>query len=574
MSKFWLIACFIFFYTPLFSQKSSFSESFLASQAIIESKFYDNLNYEKTLGQCDSLYKSAKNNLERGVALRIKAQLLINSSNDIHIKDIALPIALESCKILLKESDDKALKMIFLVLSNVYIAEYKVKQSTKKELLFAKYSMILSKNPGFRPKIDFKDAYSDRYASKDELMQHIKLVESKIISKTDYRSKMYRSHTLAGKYFFATDNFDISDKLFKKALSYADSCNDQAFKFIILRSYIDIATKAKRYEIAIVAGEMGLKLPYIKNNELRKGPFANLLYLAYKGAGNLKKAYEYKDISIEIADKLHRETEQKRNQLLLERNLDLEKQNLLQAEVDKQKNTKWILGIYLAVLLIGLCILLFYYRNLKKKNKEISEAMLKGQTIERKRVAMDLHDNLGSTLSALWMSLDAMDTSRLSQNEKTVYLNLHHNLEKAYNDVRLLAHNLLPQEFEEKGLVYTLGSFVENLNASTHIKFELDISPKDLNLPKNIEFELYSICLELGNNILKHSKAQNAKIRLIKEQRQVTLKIEDDGIGRRSEKQGGRGLKNVETRVNTIEGKWRSFSGENQGLVHEISIEV
>ncbi|MCP9769216.1 hypothetical protein EGI22_14960, partial [Lacihabitans sp. LS3-19] len=101
---------------------------------------------------------------------------------------------------------------------------------------------------------------------------------------------------------------------------------------------------------------------------------------------------------------------------------------------------------------------------LQKQNAELQAALLKGQTIERQRVAADLHDNLGSTLSALWLNVDMIDKSKMNTEEKEIHQNLRENLEKAYNDVRLLSHNLLPEEFEKQGLVPTLQGFVRKIS--------------------------------------------------------------------------------------------------------------
>ena len=90
--------------------------------------------------------------------------------------------------------------------------------------------------------------------------------------------------------------------------------------------------------------------------------------------------------------------------------------------------------------------------SLQIQNSELQAALLKGQTIERQRVALDLHDNLGSTLSALWLSVDTIDKSKMNEEEREIHQNLRENLEKAYNDVRLLSHNLLPEEFEKQNL--------------------------------------------------------------------------------------------------------------------------
>ena len=209
---------------------------------------------------------------------------------------------------------------------------------------------------------------------------------------------------------------------------------------------------------------------------------------------------------------------------------------------------------------------------LLKKNAELQAALLKGQTIERQRVALDLHDNLGSTLSALWLSVDMIDKSKMNTEEKEIHQNLRENLEKAYNDVRLLSHNLLPEEFEKQGLTTILQGFVRKMNKNSTIKFELKIDDDFGRVDNKIEFELYSICLELVNNIMKHSKATEAKIALSRSEKQIKLIVSDNGIGTFKNESDGKGMKNVKARVESLNGVWNLQNIDNKGVVNEILI--
>ncbi|WP_164490005.1 sensor histidine kinase [Runella sp. SP2] len=107
---------------------------------------------------------------------------------------------------------------------------------------------------------------------------------------------------------------------------------------------------------------------------------------------------------------------------------------------------------------------------LQKQNAELQAALLQGQTIERKRVAADLHDSLGSTMSSLIYTVNAIDIQKLDDDEKNVYQNLKQMLDTAYNEIRLLSHNLLPEEFEKQGLAEALKHFVRKINQSHSIR--------------------------------------------------------------------------------------------------------
>ncbi len=151
-------------------------------------------------------------------------------------------------------------------------------------------------------------------------------------------------------------------------------------------------------------------------------------------------------------------------------------------------------------------------RQLRQKNRAILAALLQGQTLERQRVAADLHDNLGTTLSALHWNLETLDKTRLTPAEQTVYANISQQVGQAYNDVRLLAHNLLPDQLAKQGLGVALHHLVDKLNRGTLVKFQLTGADALPRLGQQTEFELYSICLELLHNILKHANATESQV--------------------------------------------------------------
>ncbi len=209
---------------------------------------------------------------------------------------------------------------------------------------------------------------------------------------------------------------------------------------------------------------------------------------------------------------------------------------------------------------------------LLKQNAELQAALLQGQTIERKRVAADLHDSLGSTMSSLIYTVNAIDTDNLDKDEKNVYRHLKQMLDTAYNEIRLLSHNLLPEEFEKQGLAEALRHFVRKINQTKTIQFDLAIDPQLGRLSPKTEFELYSICLELINNILKHAHATKASITLTSEKNLVKLTIADNGRGFFDNESDGKGMKNVKARVESLNGTWQYNSKQNIGTSSTILI--
>ena len=211
-------------------------------------------------------------------------------------------------------------------------------------------------------------------------------------------------------------------------------------------------------------------------------------------------------------------------------------------------------------------------RQLRQKNREISEALLQGQTLERKRVAADLHDNLGSTLSALQWSLEVIDKTKLTKPEQDVYATLSQQVSQAHNDVRLLSHNLLPDELAKQGLAATLRNLVEKMNRNTPVHFSLTGADSLPRLDRQTEFELYSICLELLNNVLKHAQASETSIDIQQTNNTLHLTINDNGTGIDRQQSTGRGLQNIATRVESLAGTWVTDSPPGKGTQNRIIV--
>ncbi len=251
----------------------------------------------------------------------------------------------------------------------------------------------------------------------------------------------------------------------------------------------------------------------------------------------------------------------------------LENENL-KKDVEKQATFRYFGAALILLLLLVIGITFYSNASLRKKNAEISKAMLHGQTIERKRVAADLHDSLGSTMSSLIYTVNAIDIDNLDKEEQNVYLHLKQMLDSAYNEIRLLSHNLLPEEFEKQGLAEALRHFVRKINQTKTIQFDLSIDPQLGRLSPKIEFELYSICLELINNILKHAHATQASISLAREKNQVQLTIADNGRGFFDNDSDGKGMKNVMARVDSLGGKWHIQNLPDGGMSSEIVVPI
>ena len=329
--------------------------------------------------------------------------------------------------------------------------------------------------------------------------------------------------------------------------------------------------------------------------------YENEKYIQQKSTDFLQKQYEItklknqklaQDFALEtISRKLEKEhalaieqaltiesDKQKNEQEKLAKQLKVsDLSNKLMLENQQQKSLLLIIGL---ITLLGISAIIYSFILRKKntellnKNHEIQEALLNGQTIERKRVASALHDNIGSLLSAVRVSLLTLNSTKLPSHDQKIYVQIQEMVENACREVRLISHNLLPEELEKFGLEVALEKMIERLNFSTPIEFTLNSKGiKDSNLDRKTAFHLYSICLELINNILKHSEASDAVMTFRKKEKTLELFVRDNGKGLQNY-QKGQGLTSVEDRVDAMNGVVEIESEAGEGTRTHISIPI
>jgi signal transduction histidine kinase len=131
----------------------------------------------------------------------------------------------------------------------------------------------------------------------------------------------------------------------------------------------------------------------------------------------------------------------------------------------------------------------------------------------------------------------------------------------------------LPEELETKGLKIAIEKLMEELNSLGKTQFKNVISENLGRFDGKIEYEIFSILLEISNNILKHSNATEAIVNLEKIGNILKLNISDNGVGlpENAEKKG-MGLPNLKSRVTSLKGKI-DFISKN-GLTVKIEIPV
>lgn len=332
---------------------------------------------------------------------------------------------------------------------------------------------------------------------------------------------------------------------FKRAHDYLEEA---------LNIYID-GNDAEEYAVYRFAAENALKAGFHE-----------------KAAHYFEQVLDYQDsvLSFEnreiTADLLSKYESEKKDKELAEKRL------LIQTKTSE--NQLIIVVSLLGFIILTLLLLFLRIRYLKgvqklmqEKENEMLNAYILGEEEERKRLSRELHDGIAAMISAAKMNLEAI--SYQPEKEKSQHLERIKSILEATNDeIRFIAHNLIPEKLDTEGLVGALGYHIASINSSGLIEIEfLPDNAAYKGLSKTTEQMFYRIIQELLNNIVKHSRATKAAVKLFtNSSRLLSIEVSDNGIG---VDQGkiieNQGLKEIQKRLHVIGATFSIETNPNEG---------
>jgi signal transduction histidine kinase len=227
-----------------------------------------------------------------------------------------------------------------------------------------------------------------------------------------------------------------------------------------------------------------------------------------------------------------------------------------------------ILGMVGSFLMVSSFILL-YVRNQNKilkqrqqlqfkeieHQKELLQAIIESQETERKRIGQDLHDDVGTALSSLRLTIEMFKPGdEGSNNHKHVKLSKDI-IDKVIRDVRYISHNLSPPALSYYGLAAAIEEKASFINNSGQLTVNLVNGAEDalkaLSLPASVA--LYRVLEELINNTIKHAGATQSIIKISAADNILSINYSDNGKGMNSAAVAiGMGMQNIESRLTVI----------------------
>jgi signal transduction histidine kinase/sugar lactone lactonase YvrE len=248
----------------------------------------------------------------------------------------------------------------------------------------------------------------------------------------------------------------------------------------------------------------------------------------------------------------------------------------------------WFLGGCAALALLSVA---FAWRRRVEQLKEaqirqqiFSRQLIASQEGERRRIAAELHDSLGQRLIiinnlALFL-LRTKGKVRTEEEKRETVEEISGEATAAIEETRAISYALRPFQLDRLGLTRAIEALCKTVAHASEISIEKDLADIDDAFPDDMQINLYRIVQEGLNNVVKHSGATNAEVRILRDPLQVTLTIRDNGRGMLEKPptpipgKGGFGLTGMRERITLLNGSFVVETSATTGTLLTIVLPV
>lgn len=486
-----------------------------------------------------------------------------------------------------KQQDEAGIAAACINMGNIY-EEQMLYPKALAEYTVATPILITLDNPEELARVynDIGNVYYYTGKLNDALIYYSKSLN--IRQEYNFTDELPGSQQSMGIIYDALNKPDSATHYYQQALDQSIRCGDKEVQYESHRALGNLLYDKEDYS----GSRQHLLMAERLSNEVARTTENNNLFKelskTYSALGNSDSALLYSNQYTEMNDSLNGVLSKS---IVLATELSDKEYDLKLSEGNSIRQRMFIIGMLLAILFL-LVIFFLYVRFVqsKKNMQELKElvkdkelkaldAMLEGQQGERKRLATELHDTIGSMLSATKYSFKAMEKSmeKMMEENKSQYRKINSMLDETMDSVRKISHDMAAGIFTEKGLEGALSDLCQTFEQPGKMSIHLNVYGFDVPLEYNIEINLYRIVQELLSNIIKHANAREITIQLLKSTENINLTVEDDGRGfdpEEAKKKKGLGLSNIELRVKKLSGKWNIDSGKGKGSTIIIDIPI
>lgn len=371
----------------------------------------------------------------------------------------------------------------------------------------------------------------------------------------------------------------VQNKDFNKGLLYIDSAiyvlKKFDFKSELVRAYLgrsNVELEFNNYaeaEKALMHADTIIRKSKISESI---PDYYYMYYLMYKKKKEYKKALDFQL----LYTKAKEETQLKLNTKALEelqlkynvqqKEIDLEKEKtksvLLEKSHQEEIYLRWILlsVALVAIILIVVIFYLRYYKAIREQQAQFSRQLITNTEEERSRIAKDLHDDIGQSLSILkskFTNKNQFENSEIISKE----------IERVIDQTRQISRNLFPSYLEKIGLKRAIAGLAEGVQNNNKIECSFEVAEAAEKIPSEFATHVYRIIQECLTNTIKHSEASALKISLTFDGNTFMLQFMDNGNWEKTYlKDPGVGLLSIKERAKIIKGNLQIDENEIKGF--------
>jgi two-component system NarL family sensor kinase len=507
--------------------------------------------------------------------------------------DKAIDYLLQSLRIEERHGTSQGIAESYVNIGDVYGS---MKRNDEALKYYFKY-LVIAKGGKVDADAEVYNNIGKAYGLKEEndsalyyLKEAYKIAQSKGDKNAMANSLAGQAHVLVNK-----KEYEEALKDYNQSLVLHKEVGDPASEADVLGSIANVYNEQKNYKKAIEYADQSLSMS--KEIGVKEAVASAYLLLAhaYRGLGNYQRAYEFQEQYFTYNDSMLNEksTEQIAE---MQTRYETEKKEadnkLLQQDNSIKalqiKRDSYFKIVLIAAIFVVIIISALFYSRYRQKQKVIlqaemmkqqelrSKAVIEAEEQERMRIAKELHDGIGQTLSAVKMNMSTLDNSVQFSNpeQKMMMQNAIEMVDDSVKEVRSVSHNMMPNALIRAGLAKAVREFINKLNTN-QMKIDLDIVGLEERLDQTVETVMYRVIQENVSNIIKHSNANHVNIQLIRHDHELVTMIEDNGIGFDTAKINsfeGIGLKNIQSRIEYLKGNVTFDSTQGRGTVVTIEI--
>jgi signal transduction histidine kinase len=214
------------------------------------------------------------------------------------------------------------------------------------------------------------------------------------------------------------------------------------------------------------------------------------------------------------------------------------------------------------------------YRILQEQRenlREMTERLITAQEQERQHISRELHDDLGQALTLQMISLRNLQGD-LSVSREELFKRLQAIHDQTYDifiKIRGLAQDLRPPILDALGLKVSMQTYCTEFTRRTHLPITFEVDEALPVLPDIYNVTLYRVLQEALSNVVKHSNANHVWVDLSREDDNIILAVQDNGLGFNTAEvhSGGMGLSNMQERVTIAGGNFSISSDQRRGTI-------